>query len=158
MRLRIVLAAAVLAAFTMLTSAAPAMAGCSGETIRPDLADRWKDAAGKPRWPNEDWSGGLNVTILLLPGTVIDRFGCDDGKHFSPQGTPFAARALPYDCTRESYRSYRVLRPFPVRSAEAQGWFGQRGGAVQYSATVSARELLADGSLEPVEAARPSCT
>jgi hypothetical protein len=158
MRLHILSALTAVAACAVLTAAAPAMANCTGDAIRPDLGDQWKDASGKLRWPNEDWSAGLNVTILLMPGTLIDHFGCDSGNRFHPQGTSFSARALPYDCTREPYRSYRVLRPVPVKSAQTPKWFGQRGGAIQYRTTVSAAELLADGTLEPVEAARPSCS
>lgn len=149
--------ALIVATLSGVIVASPAMAGCVGERVRADLTDRWKDANGNPRWPNEDWSGALNVTILLMPGTEIDHYGCDNATRFSPQGTAFSARALPYDCASEPYRRYRVAKPLLVRELKVQSWFGQKGGGTQYRTTTPAEQLINEGALEVVEAERPSC-
>jgi hypothetical protein len=36
------------------------------------------------------------VPVVLPPGMLIDRFGADRGKFFSPKGASFDGQALPY--------------------------------------------------------------
>jgi len=157
MRMRLLLTAAALALLGLLPAAGPAMADCRGVEIRPDISSRWKDGKGNLRWPDSEWSVELTTTVVLPPGMVIDRFGCETGTRFNPQGTAFSARALPYDCAGAPYFSYRVVKPLVAWSGKTPAWFGQRGGATQFRTTVPATQLLAEGTIEMTETGRPSC-
>jgi len=157
MRTRLLTAAAALAGLGLLLVAGPALADCGGTNIRPDISGRWKDGRGNLRWPDSEWSVGISIAVVLPPGMVIDSFGCENVTRFNPQGTAYSARALPYDCARAPYFSYRVVKPLVARSGKALAWFGQRGGAPQFRTTVPAAQLLADGTIEATEVARPSC-
>nr|WP_068430812.1 TNT domain-containing protein [Magnetospirillum sp. XM-1]CUW38193.1 conserved exported protein of unknown function\ len=157
MRIRSLLTAAALAVFGLSLPAGPARAECRDVDVRPDISSRWKDGQGNLRWPTHEWSTEITVTVILTPGMVIDRFGCDKGKQFNPQGTAYASRALPYVCSAAPYSSYRVVKPLVAWSGRAAPWFDQKGGAPQFRTSVTAAELVADGTLERVEAGRPSC-
>ncbi|HVK23076.1 MAG TPA: TNT domain-containing protein, partial [Actinokineospora sp.] len=85
---------------------------------------------------------------ILPQGTLIDRFGTPEGRVFSADGTPFAARSLPPAHLDGGYRRYRVARPLPVWRSVSAPWFGQRGGGERYRATLSAADLVALGYLE----------
>lgn len=135
----------------------PARAECVAGVVRSDISGRWLDDKGRLRWPSIDWTSGIVTTVVLPPGMTIDRFGCETGRDFNPQGTAFAARALPYVCSTAPYRSYRVVRPLIAWSAKAPAWFDQRGGGVQFRTSAPVEQLVADGSIEVVEAERPSC-
>lgn len=144
-----------LLAFSLPAEAATA--DCREADIRPDISSQWKDGQGKLRWPTHEWSTEITVTVILTPGMVIDRFGCEAGKQFYPQGVAFASRALPYVCSSAPYASYRVVKPLLAWSGKAAPWFDQKGGAPQFHTSVTAAELLADGTIERIEAGRPSC-
>jgi len=49
--------------------------------------------------------------LVLTPSLLIDRFGSDYGRSFSPKGAAFQARALPYVCTSQVYRVYKLDQP-----------------------------------------------
>lgn len=149
--------AAALAAFASSMPAGSAWADCRDADIRPDISSRWKDGQGNLRWPTHEWSTEITVTVILTPGMVIDTFGCEKMTRFNPQGTAYASRALPYVCSAAPYASYRVVKPLLAWSGKAAPWFDQKGGAPQFVTTVTAAELLADGTLERTEAGRPSC-
>lgn len=149
--------AAGLVLFAWFLPAAAAPADCREADIRPDISAKWKDGQGKLRWPTHEWSTEISVTVILTPGMVIDQFGCETGKQFSPQGVAFASRALPYVCAAAPYASYRVVKPLLAWSGKAAPWFDQKGGAPQFRTAVTVAELLSDGTIERVEANRPSC-
>lgn len=157
MRIKSLLAAAGLAVSGLSLPAGSAWADCRDADIRPDISSRWKDGQGNLRWPTHEWSTEITVTVILTPGMVIDRFGCESGKQFNPQGIAYASRALPYVCSAAPYASYRVAKPLVAWSGKAAPWFDQKGGAPQFRTSVSAAELVADGTLERIEAGRPSC-
>lgn len=149
---------AVLAGIILVgTTAEPAHADCTAANIRPDISGRWLDGKGNLRWPAIDWTSGIVTAVVLPPGMVIDRFGCEAGHDFNPQGTAFAARALPYVCPSAPYYSYRVVRPLVAWSAKAPAWFDQKGGGVQFRTVATVAQLVAEGSIEPMDAERPSC-
>jgi hypothetical protein len=152
-------AAVVLAVLTgnAAVGAGPAPAECPATDVRPDVSGRWIDGKGNLRWPTSDWTSGIITTVVLPPGMVIDRFGCETGRDFNPQGTAFAARALPYVCSTAPYSSYRVVKPLVAWSGKAPAWFDQKGGGLQFRTTATAAQLVAEGSIEIVEAERPSC-
>lgn len=155
MTTRLLCAAA--AALVALAGAASAWADCAPTDIRSDISGRWRDDRGNLRWPTSDWTGGIVTTVVLPPGMVIDRFGCEAGRDFNPQGTAFPARALPYVCATTPYRSYRVVKPLVVWSGKVPAWFDQKGGGTQFHTTATAAQLVADGSIEVTEIERPAC-
>jgi hypothetical protein len=68
-------------------------------------------------------------------GNVLDRFGDDGGKYFSPDGTPFEARALPPDSLGKPYLRMRLTGELPegwrIEVAEVAPAFGRDGGGLQ---------------------------
>lgn len=146
---------AVFAAFVLL--AAPALADCKAPEVRSDIAAQWKDGDGKLRWPPNDGAAGAITPVVLAPGMILDRYGCEGGTFLSPRGAAFSARALPYVCATAPYFTYRVARPLLAWTAKAAPWFDQKGGATQFQTDASVAQLLADGVIEPVAAERPSC-
>jgi hypothetical protein len=68
-------------------------------------------------------------------GNVLDRFGDDGGKYFSPDGTPFEERALPPDSLGKPYLRMRLTGELPagwrIEVAEVAPAFGRDGGGLQ---------------------------
>ena len=112
--------------------------------VRPLLAPNWLS------WPPGDGSQGETSEITLAPGTLIDRFGGDGGAYFSPKGTPFGQRALPYVCDLRAYRIFRVEKSFAVTSGTIKPWFGEAGLGLQYKAKQSVGDLLKAGNIVEV--------
>ncbi|ARJ66662.1 hypothetical protein WV31_13765 [Magnetospirillum sp. ME-1] len=146
---------AVFAAFVLL--AGPAWADCKAPEIRSDIAAQWKDGSGNLRWPPNDGAAGTITPVVLAPGMILDRYGCEGGTFLSPRGAAFSARALPYVCATAPYFTYRVVRPLLAWTAKAAPWFDQKGGATQFQTDASVAQSLADGVIERIESGRPSC-
>lgn len=123
---------------------------------RPDLGTEWVDGSGY-RWPPRDGFEGQVVYMVLPPGVLLDRFGQESGRFFSPKGAGFRARALPTVCRELPYRAYRVIAPLPVRIGSAVAWFGEPGGAMQVMTDATAAQLVAYGVLEHVPGAVAPC-
>jgi hypothetical protein len=99
----------------------------------------------------------------LTPGTIIDRFGSPFGGWLSPEGVPFAERALPPDSAFKPYYQYVVRDPtalqpgWRIEESQAAPWFQQPGGGTQFriikpdGSTGSVRDLLRQGVLGEVE-------
>ena len=74
----------------------------------------------------------------LYPGEHVDRYGSVYGSFLAPEGTPYAARAIPpssLDSTPAApcnYHDYAVLRPLPVDAGPIAAWFAQPGGGEQF--------------------------
>lgn len=113
---------------------------------RPDLDTAWVDSNGY-RWPPNNGFAGSAVPIVLPPGVLLDRFGGETGRFFSPKGAAFEARALPTVCATLPYASYRVAAPLPVWIGRAAAWFGEPGGATQVQTDATVAQLIADGTL-----------
>jgi hypothetical protein len=82
---------------------------------------------------------GTVVDNTEIPqGTVIDRFGYPGGAWLSPDGVPFAERALPPDSASKPYYQYVVEDPsklppgWRIEQSQAAPWFQQPGGGTQY--------------------------
>ncbi|GGF39367.1 hypothetical protein GCM10011611_52220 [Aliidongia dinghuensis] len=127
-------------------------AASQASTLRPDLAQQWRDPSGNIRWPAHDGFAATPVLMVLPPGLLIDRFGSDYGRFFSPKGASFAARALPYVCASLVYRVYKLDQPLIAWTGAAAPWFDQPGGATQIETDATAAQLLADRVIEPVAA------
>jgi hypothetical protein len=69
-------------------------------SINPTLSAKWL------RWPPNDGCVGVEAAETLQPGTMIDRYGSENGSYFASQGTSYAARALPYDPAKTPYTAY----------------------------------------------------
>jgi hypothetical protein len=123
---------------------------------RADLGAKWVED-GSFRWPPHDGFDG-SVTYLVLPaGVLLDRFGSDHGRFFSPKGATFGARALPTVCADLVYSVYRVSTPLPVKIGSAAPWFDEPGGAIQVETDATAGQLVADGVLRPVKPTGSPC-
>ncbi|OBB35848.1 TNT domain-containing protein [Mycobacterium sp. 852002-51961_SCH5331710] len=90
----------------------------------------------------------------LSKGTVLDRFGHPGGTYLSPEGVPFAERALPPDSAFKPYYQYVVDDPsklppgWRIEQSQAAPWFNQPGGGTQY-------RIVAPPGMDPsVEALR----
>jgi Tuberculosis necrotizing toxin len=93
-------------------------------------------------------------------GDVLDRFG-GDGKYFSPDGTPFEARALPPDSLGKPYTRMRIADELPpgwkVEVSEVAPAFGREGGGLQIrildanSQAMRMSELQALGIVKKIE-------
>jgi hypothetical protein len=100
---------------------------------------------------------GTVVDSAQVPqGTVMDRFGHPGGAYLSPEGVPFAERALPPDSAFKPYYQYVVDDPsklppgWRIEQSQAAPWFHQPGGGTQY-------RIIAPPGVEPtVEALRLS--
>ena len=58
---------------------------------------------GSPIWPSNRGFAGNPTTIVLEPGTLIDRYGYDNGTFVSPKGTAYTERALPIGTDKTVY-------------------------------------------------------
>lgn len=133
------------------------------DSFRPDpfIDCFWDPAANMNMggWrfpPNNGFADGF-TSFQMVPGQVIDRFGSNGGRFFSPFGVPFAQRALPPSSldTLErrypfNYHVFKVLKSFEVQAGVAAPWFGQPGGGLQYRSSLTADQLLAQDLVEPL--------
>jgi hypothetical protein len=116
--------------------------------VRPDLDRQWLDQAGAIRWPASDGFSASPVPIVLPAGVMIDRFGNDNGRFFSPKGASYRGRALPYVCEALAYTTFRITQPLLAWSGKAAAWFGEPGGATQLQTDATAAQLVADHVIE----------
>ena len=121
--------------------------------LRPTLAVKWIDSAGTINWPPTDGFAASPIPIILPPGVLLDRFGSQYGRFFSPKNAGYSARALPYSCDQLAYTTYRVKAPLLVWTGRAAPWFDESGGATQFQTDATAAQLVADATLEPVAGA-----
>ena len=125
--------------------------------VRPDLDAAWLTPSGEVRWPPDNGFAGPATPIVLPPGVLLDRFGPETGRFFSPKGAAFKARALPSLCDTQPYSVYRVAAPLPVWIGRAAGWFNEPGGATQVQTDASVAQLVADGTLARVAGSKAEC-
>ena len=120
----------------------PDFTNSDGRLVYPDDVDPTKPYA----------VAGTVVPNVQIPlGTVVDRFGYAGGAWLSPDGTPFAFRALPPDSALKPYLHYVVadqtkLPPgWSIEQSQVASWFHQPGGGRQY------RILAPDGERPSVQ-------
>ena len=135
---------------TQVAAASPPPAQPLPANVRPDLGRQWILPTGAIRWPPDDGFAGAATPVVLPPGMLIDRFGSEGGRFFSPKGAAYAARALPYSCEKLVYVTYRVMQPVLAWTGKAAGWFDAPGGATQFETDAPAYLLIADHIIEPV--------
>ena len=117
--------------------------------IRANLAAVWRDAGGQLRWPPNDGCADAEKPATLPPGARIDRYGSDHGQFFAVPGTPYQARALPYDPAKLPYTVYVVRQPLPVQECTIAPWFGEPGGGEQFKTAEPAAQLTTEGVIAP---------
>jgi hypothetical protein len=124
-------------------------------TLGSFVAAEGGSAAGtslEPLWaqaPNDGFLGGWSTPETLQPGTVIDRYGAETGRFFSPEGTSLEARSLPPGSG--PYSAYEVLKPLDVQGGIAAPAFGQSGLGVQYMSSQTVADLIEGGFIKPVD-------
>ncbi|GKZ71279.1 hypothetical protein AnigIFM60653_008088 [Aspergillus niger] len=104
--------------------------------------------------PNKGFNGcPKNVTLEV--GTLVDRFGREDGSYLAPVNTSYAQRSIgpsslnKYDNSPlYNYWLFEVMEPFEALGGEILPWDGQPGGGWQWYANVT--QLLIDGKLQLV--------
>ena len=97
----------------------------------------------------DGFTNGVYHVETLTSGTIIDRYGSNgSGRYFSPDGTPYAERALPPFMERQPYNRYRVVQPFVVKAGEIAPWFNQPGKGIQFLSDYSLKYLLKHGYIE----------
>jgi|GEM_PF-1134873 len=109
---------------------------------REDFEARYVKENGDWRYPDND--GAVKAHRLQFSdvgefqkhyGDVLDRLGDDGGKYFSPDGTPFEARALPPDSLGKPYLRMRLAGELPpgwrIEVSEVAPAFGRDGGGLQ---------------------------
>ncbi len=145
------------------TAAPTQTASCSHNgpppVVRADLPAAFKTPDGDIKWPPRDGFNPATLSITIEPGALLDRYGDTAGRFFSPKGTGYRERALPYVCQGYVYATYRVLKPLPALIGTAAPWFGEPGGAVQVETTSCVNQLLATGVLQPLpDSPAPACS
>jgi hypothetical protein len=112
--------------------------------------------------PNNGFPADFVPRPTQLPeGTIIDRFGSEGGRYLSPDGTPFADRALTPESVGADYNRYMVTgEPLPsgwqILEGPVEPWFGQTPAqsSTQYmivgpdGVRVSVEELVDRGILD----------
>ena len=96
-------------------------------------------------------------------GDILDRFGGENGKYFSPDGTPFEARALPPGSLGQPYVRMRLgdLPPnWKIEVSEVAPAFGREGGGMQIrildnnGQAVTMAELRKQGIVQKIDDSR----
>lgn len=120
-----------------------------------EFLNRWWDPSldsgeGDWKYPNDDgfehdsMGGVLAAPLLLQAGQnlMVDRFGNESGRFFSPAGTKYGQRAIPPSSLNTidprypyDYNLYRVAKDVTVCAGPAAPAFEQPGGAIQYVAS-----------------------
>jgi len=118
--------------------------------LRAELYPQWITLQPQIKWPPNDGCAAAPVAATLPAGTLIDRFGSETGRYFSPRGESFASRALPYVCSRMTYTVYRVQKPLKVMACKAAAWFDEPGGAEQFQTADAASTLRQGGVIAVV--------
>jgi Tuberculosis necrotizing toxin len=122
---------------------APFGRGADGHPYsREEFEARYVDENGRLRYPAND--GGVPghrvhftdvVEFKQHYEDVLDRFGDDGGRYFSPDGTPFEQRALPPENLNKPYTRMRLADEFPpgwkIEVSQVAPAFGREGGGLQ---------------------------
>ena len=109
---------------------------------REDWEARYVDEAGNLRYPDNDGAvKGHRLEFTDVDefqnhyGDVLDRFGDEGGRYFSPDGTPFEARSLPPGSLQQPYLKMRLSDELPpnwkIEISEVAPAFGRDGGGLQ---------------------------
>ncbi|PYH62996.1 TNT domain-containing protein [Aspergillus niger CBS 101883] len=108
--------------------------------------------------PNNGFNG-CPQTVTLPVGTLVDRFGTENGSYLAPEGTPYAERSIgpgslnKYNKSTEfNYWKYIVRQPFQAQAGSILPWASQPGGGQQYYVKGGLAPLRDAGKLELIAA------
>ncbi|CAG7565980.1 unnamed protein product [Fusarium equiseti] len=104
----------------------------------------------------------VKANLTLSVGTLVDRFGPEDGSYLTLAASPFSQRSLPPDSLNtdqnfknftNGYHVYNVTKEFKVEAGPIAPAFGQPGLATQFwtggpALNLTVSELLNKGHLE----------
>jgi Tuberculosis necrotizing toxin len=151
----------ILAACAVAPPPATITASCTHNgpppVLRADLPAAFETSPGHIVWPPNDGFAPATLPVTIQPGALLDRFGDSAGTFFSPKGTGYDERSLPYVCRGYAYTTYRVTQPLPALVGTAAPWFGEPGGALQIKTNACANQLLAVGVLQVVPGSPSVC-
>jgi hypothetical protein len=123
----------------------------TGQYIYPPMEGFQIDTTGK----------AIISSISLEAGTLVDRFGRENGTYMSPGEAPFAQRSLPpvqlNDAPPEypdNYHAYTVLKTMVVQAGPVAPWFAQPGFGIQLLMPDSVINLVDGGYLGRVNLTR----
>ena len=108
--------------------------------------DPWNGT--KAGYPSNDGFQGNPKKASLQPGERVDRYGSDNGKYLSPEGTPFEQRSLHRSKINDTYNNYEVLKPIKVKSGIVKPYYYQKGGGIQYKLEHSVKWYIRNGYLK----------
>lgn len=130
-----------------------ATAGMAAEASAGDTFSPWpiQPLLGEP--PLTLFRG--KRTVVLSPGTQVDRYGDPVGNVTYEAGTPFPARSVVPGWVRRPYHAYRIVAPVDALTGTAIPWFEQPGGGTAFVLSHSVADLLSAGALTEVERSRP---
>ncbi|WP_410603922.1 glycohydrolase toxin TNT-related protein [Amycolatopsis sp. lyj-90] len=133
---------------------------------REDMAKLWVpdggwDKTGAWDWPkaapnNGKVPGTSNPNYQPVKGDVWDRFGdAKFGKNLSPDGVPYAERAIPPTNLGDGYHRYEWIKPWDsnagaIESSKVAPAFGQPGGGIQFQTSRTVQQLIDDGYLREI--------
>ena len=88
----------------------------------------------------------------LQPGTIIDRYGPNEGRFAGAPGETISQKGLPGGSDSMGYHRYEVLKPIDaeIGTAAAVPEFGASGGGTQYLFGRPIAELIRDGYLREI--------
>ncbi|MBR1433101.1 TNT domain-containing protein [Ruminococcus sp.] len=115
---------------------------------------------GAIRW-GEYAVEGSEYFITLEPGTVLSRWGSEDGVFLSDKGTEYDNLQLPTVKEKKPYSEYEVLKAFPVEVSKIakQPWNGEEKDTdtetttEQFRTPVPIRDLVEQGYLKSLSTA-----
>lgn len=103
---------------------------------------------------NVESNSHYTIKIKLPPGTIIIRYGREDGHFTAPKGTEYEKLSLPYVKETVPYFEYRVKKRIIVKCKVTKGKaapaFDSEGGAIQYYHPITIGMSLQKGILERI--------
>ena len=105
-----------------------------------------------PLYPSKPAVSGSTIPyVRLRPGTIIDRYGDNEGTWASPVGIPYGARSIPEGKT--PYSQYKVLKEIEVEQSLANPGYqkGQYGYGIQYKFKKKISEYIDEGYLKQIK-------
>ncbi|KAG5922999.1 hypothetical protein E4U61_004582 [Claviceps capensis] len=130
---------------------------CPGEFL-----EKWTRKDGRFIYPLENGfqldshKHAIKQTAVLCPGTLVDRFGGEQGSFLAPAGMHYEARSIPPlslvadkgpNRSPFNYHVYMVLKPMHVTAGCIAPWFEQPGLGVQYLINGSVTAAIQEGFL-----------
>ena len=111
----------------------------------------YNQETGAINWPENNGFADIPMDEVLQPGARIDRYGSDYGSFTSPEGTPYAMRAVAPETDQRPYSVYEVVEPINVKSGSIASWFDEPDGGIQYLLPDTVDELLDAGILRKIQ-------